>query len=144
MSEQWFKERGWKHTGAFAEWVRKWDIGPSMNDRYRKPEGKWPKNYSGFDGEVGEGWVPILDRLANDLVMLGWDRQCDQIKEKFGGLRFYIGEGNDAMWRRIDQATNESEQTCENCGAPGHKRGRESQRYWIKTFCDDCDKTVSR
>lgn len=142
--EQWFRDRGWRHTGAFRAWVLKHNVGPSMNDRYRRQPDQIPANYSGFDGEVGEGWVPILDRLATDLAALGWDQQCDQIKEKFGTLRFYIPSGNQKLLERIAQAEDETAETCENCGAPGKIRGKDSGRYWVKTFCDDCDRTVSR
>jgi hypothetical protein len=73
-----------RDTGAFQAWVERWRIGPGMND----PPGS--ERYSGVDGTVGEGWINILDRLAEDLVAMGWDRRLDQVKEKFGRLRFYV------------------------------------------------------
>lgn len=113
----------------FLAWVDKWKIGRGMNDK------RGTKRYSGFDGYVGPGWLPILDRLADDLVKMGWDRELHQVKEKFGTLRFYIGHGTDAMFARIDQAEQESARTCEGCGAPGTARGG----GWVKTLCDACD-----
>ncbi len=144
----------------FAEWVRKWRIGPGMNDNERTrgflqelstTDGKFLKRfnegsgqslglmderlYSGFDGTVGDGWLPILDRLAGDLVLMGWDRDLHQVKEKFGTLRFYIGAGTEEMEARIDQAEDESARTCERCGEPGELR----RGGWQKTLCDRCD-----
>lgn len=136
----------WKNTGAFEAWVQKWQIGPGMNDnnpgvrdfvKEAAPEtlkAMEKKLYSGFDGTVGEGWVPILDRLAADLVALGWDRDLHQVKEKYGGLRFYVGASTPEMDARIDQAEKECWQTCENCGAPGQAAGP----GWILTLCDAC------
>lgn len=76
---------------------------------------------------VGNGWMPLVERLIADLIALGWDRDCHQIKEKFGGLRFYTGQLSEACTRRILAAEEESERTCEVCGAPGRMtevRGR--------------------
>jgi hypothetical protein len=94
--------------------------------------------YSGFDGSVGPGWIPLLDRLAADLVALGWDRRLLQVKEKYGGLCFYSAGGTSEMEARISQAEQESEQICESCGAPG--RARSDASGWIRTRCDDCDR----
>lgn len=126
------------------DWVTKWNIGPGMNDRWRgpgKPPDNYtpPKNYTGNDGMVGPGWVPILDELAEKLVALGWDRQVDQIKEKFGTLRFYTGVLTPEMDKLITEAETKSGETCEFCGngAAGPKRFRGG--YWLKTACDDCE-----
>jgi hypothetical protein len=132
-----------EHKNAFNAWVLKWNIGPGMNDHWRadnrarlEAAGRVePKNYSGNDGIVGLGWLPILDKLAEDLIALGWDRSVAQIKEKFGGLRFYIDDGTDAMYARIKQAEKECDETCEYCGQPGKARGG----GWIKTLCATCD-----
>ena len=111
---------------TFYEWVDKWKIGPGMNDRTGL--------YSGNDGAVGEGWVPILDRLAEDLVNMGWDRHLGQVKEKFGTLRFYIGQSTEEMLDRIDRASAETAITCEECGSPGKMRSG----GWIVVRCDNC------
>lgn len=84
---------------------------------------------------VDPGWSDILSRLVQDLESLGWNGHIAQVKEKFGGLRFYTGdviskEIND----RIYEAESESYDTCEFCGKPGKYRAR----AWIKTLCDEC------
>jgi len=42
-----------------------------------------------------------------------------QVKEKFGGLRFYIDGGTDEHYNYIRFAESMSYKTCEVCGAPG-------------------------
>lgn len=83
----------------------------------------------------GSGWYGIIKRLIEDLIELGWDKQICQIKEKFGGLRFYINSGNDAIWQRIALAEEESYNTCETCGTT-EQIGR--TRGWITTLCKPC------
>lgn len=83
---------------------------------------------------VPEGWHNLVNTLIDDLLALGWDGQVFQAKEKFGGLRFYIGSGNEAIWARISQAEKESYKTCEVCGEPGEER---NPFGWVKTLCDE-------
>ncbi len=84
---------------------------------------------------IGEGWLQIIHDLVRDLIKLGWDRDIHQIKEKFGGLRFYIGTGTDAMHDRISVAEAESFKTCEGCGTTENV---ESKGDWITTQCAPC------
>jgi hypothetical protein len=84
----------------------------------------------------GKGWWPVIREALEAIALLDPDCKVDQIKEKFGGLRFYYagGTGNDA---RIDELIAQAErvaaQTCELCGAPGRARGT----GWIRTVCDE-------
>jgi hypothetical protein len=55
-----------------------------------------------------------------------------QVKEKFGGLRFYVQAATDKHYQYISFAESMSYRTCEQCGAPG-------KRYtdgWHQTLCD--------
>lgn len=83
---------------------------------------------------VGPGWYGIIKRLIEDLIKLGWDKQICQVKEKFGGLRFYINTGSDQIHTRIREAEDESYLTCEKCGEPGEHR---TDRGWWTTLCDE-------
>ena len=85
---------------------------------------------------VGPGWHDILRRLISDLFELGWDGYVGQVKEKFGGLCFYVGSASDAVYARIHNAENESLRTCERCGAPG----KACDNGWVKTLCDEHSK----
>jgi hypothetical protein len=82
---------------------------------------------------VGPGWSSIVSDLIHDLKKMGWDGELHQIKEKYGGLRFYIGGGSDAIFKRIDDAERDSLKTCEECGAVGEPR---TENFWVATRCE--------
>src|SRR5665213_2711813 len=94
-----------------------------------------PASLIDLQNKVGPGWADIIERLVADLVALGWDGEVCQVKEKFGGLRFYINAQTDEMWERAILACEESVQICEECGAPGILR---KQKAWWKTLCTRC------
>lgn len=83
---------------------------------------------------VGPGWRGIIDRLHADLYALGWNGVAVQIKEKFGGLRYYIDKGTPEIYDRIAQAEAESLKTCEVTGKPGEVRYDLS---WVRCLCDE-------
>ena len=56
-----------------------------------------------------------------------------QVKEKFGTLRFYCHD-TDAIAKYIRLAERLSSVTCEDCGKPG----KANQSGWIRTLCDEC------
>lgn len=82
---------------------------------------------------VSDGWLGIIKRLIEDLIELGWDKEICQVKEKFGGLRFYINTGSEEIWQRIQLAESASYITCEKCGELGQVRGD----GWITTLCEE-------
>jgi hypothetical protein len=88
---------------------------------------------SGFFG-VNQGWFPIIKSLIEDLIKLGWDKKTCQVKEKFGGLRFYINSGSAEIHERILQAETESYETCVVCGKHGELR---KDIGWYFTLCDE-------
>lgn len=93
--------------------------------------------------ECGDGWFNLIDALSQKLEWLnrtGAVRvEAVQVKEKFGGLRFYsvIKDASDDFPSEMicdlsDHAENYSYQVCEECG----ERGREREGGWIRTLCD--------
>ena len=104
--------------------------------------------------EHGDGWFDIIDKLSEKIenvnnLNLGFIIVADQVKEKFGTLRFYYhaeATGDDLteeQLRRntllaelvdnaIDIAEFKTEHTCEVCGERGKLRGY----GWIKCLCD--------
>ena len=62
-----------------------------------------------------------------------------QVKEKMGGLRFYVEGSNDEIEAAIDSACELSVLTCEVCGNPGCLE--EDAIGWWKTLCASCRKT---
>jgi hypothetical protein len=91
-----------------------------------------PIKDSGFFS-VGVGWYPLIKDLITDLIELGWDKQTCQVKEKFGGLRFYINAASDDVNKRIRIAEDLSYKTCETCGEKGELK---TKMGWYTTLCD--------
>lgn len=94
--------------------------------------------------DVGEGWTPLLIKTFSKIKDSYEREDLDfttfipmQVKEKFGGLRIYVGDVPDILYDEvneiIDQAEDESYIICERCGKPG-------QLYtdgWWKTLCKE-------
>lgn len=90
--------------------------------------------------DAGAGWRPLLWDLCVALEahakvqVANGNRpvQVVQIKQKLGGLRFYVHGGDDLTRAFIDAAEEIAERTCEVCGDPA-----EAKRIngWISVFC---------
>jgi hypothetical protein len=101
--------------------------------------------------EIQPGWNKIihvlLGRLEDHLaanpekfIDCEFPFRIDQIKEKFGTLRFYVnGEVDETMWDCINYAEDQSANVCEVCAKRGvvhvSKVG-----FWLKTLCSECAK----
>jgi hypothetical protein len=59
----------------------------------------------------------------------------DQVKEKFGTLRFYYHGGDDYIRGLVSMAESMSGVTCEGCGNLGERR----RGGWIHTYCESCE-----
>lgn len=112
-----------------------------------------------FGFEHGDGWFKLIDELSKKLEILNNEPACPyyiiavQVKEKFGGLRFYTHlerkDGRpefdtltdeekeserlwgDIVWDLADKAESRSEWTCEECG----DRGETYTDGWHRTLC---------
>jgi len=78
---------------------------------------------------VGPGWASLIDEIYD---ILPEDVCVTQVKEKFGGLRFYVGSASSEIFDFIDKIEAKSLTICEQCGEPGEAR----RGGWIKTLCD--------
>lgn len=96
---------------------------------------------------VGDGWFNILDKLCGNIQShIDWKERQDpgscpqvileQVKEKFGTLRFYYQGGDDYINGLVSMAESMTEVTCEECGASGKRHGG----GWIRTLCDTHNK----
>jgi len=94
----------------------------------------------------GDGWYELIDELSAaleaEIVKLkesGIPTEqlpvAAQVKEKFGGLRCYVDNATEEMYKLIEAAEEKSFTICEYCGAPGKVR----PGGWIRTLCDACD-----
>lgn len=82
-------------------------------------------------GSVGKGWDKIVQPLIDEAKKQ--NIEITQIKEKFGGLRFYVAQAPESFHDLIELATKESLNTCEECGAPGRSL---VVNNWVRTICD--------
>jgi hypothetical protein len=112
-----------------------------MNDAFDDKHFEYLKGaYMG----VGPGWFTLLHNLCLSIDgHLKWKNrdaehklvvEVSQIKEKFGGLRFYTGPIDDTIDGMISFAEVMSIHTCEQCGSPGKRR---NDIGWIQTLCDE-------
>ena len=113
--------------------------------------------------ECGDGWFDLLDQLMGNIQhhidwkekqrnwAIEWNKEnpnepreipdlvsqvtLDQVKEKFGTLRFYYSGGDDRIDGMVTLAEGMSGVICEGCGNPGKRRGG----GWIHTYCEPCE-----
>jgi hypothetical protein len=114
---------------------------------------RWPAWFRDKDDErlsgmslgfcCGDGWYDIIyqlcERLEPMVAALGEmasSFQVVQVKEKFGGLRFYADGSTDEIEAAINLAGELSVMTCEACGNPGSRE--EDASGWWKTLCATC------
>lgn len=101
--------------------------------------------------ECDDGWYTLLDVLCRQIQHhQQWNMAKDlhpvvleQVKEKYGTLRFYYRGGDDVVSGLVQMAEAWSAKVCERCGNLGRVRGGS----WLKTLCEqhaqelgyDCD-----
>lgn len=118
---------------------------------------KYPKIFQQYEGNPGmvnwyglpKGWLPIIDILCGSIQRYvdGVTRYtkdgpkkppqptCTQMKEKFGGLRFYTNDSDDYVEGMIMMAEHMCDNTCQECGSNedlGITKG------WISVVCRKC------
>jgi hypothetical protein len=83
-----------------------------------------------------DGWFDLIDTLCaglQDVTKHGGPQVvATDVKEKYGGLRFYHAGVNDEQDGMIQLAEALSERICEVCGSRGRRRGN----GWVTTRCD--------
>ena len=99
--------------------------------------------------ECDDGWFDLVSVLCHNIQShVDWKSSTlsseelaslqpviDQVKEKFGGLRFYVTGGDETIEGMIRMAESMSYKLCERCGNKGNLRSGD----WIRTSCDSCD-----
>jgi len=114
------------------------------NDEFlTKMKGRCPNLYKRLPYiECNEGWFNLIERLSilieNELTdmepSIAEGIYVIQIKEKFGGLRFYISEYTPFFEGAIGLAEALSFNICEICGNSNAMTRRVNG--WYKTECD--------
>ena len=101
-------------------------------------------DYTELDS-MPEGWRiafgdQMVEELNQELVKGGFvnDYRITQIKEKYGGLRWYDNGNTKEGYNIINKYESLSQRTCICCGKPA--------KYitfgWISPFCEDCIKDI--
>ena len=96
--------------------------------------GKLPDSFRLFGIECDEGWLELIDQLIHELSDGGWPREINQIKEKFGGLRFYADGLPENGHEIIARYQKRSYEMCDIYGSTD-KVSLCGQR-WLETLCD--------
>jgi hypothetical protein len=121
---------------------------------------KYQRLYNNLYFDVHDGWHDILNELSPVVERefkkiqeeTGDVPEVLQIKEKFGGLRYYVSHSSDELDGAIRDAEHRSFRTCEFCGEPG-QIGRLGARRsdpnpkkwgWAKTMCEKCEDEQAR
>ena len=100
------------------------------------------KNYGGF--EIRSGWLTLVEILCESIENHRLYKQkygddvfepvvVEQIKEKFGTLRFYYSGGDEYINGLVAMAEAISGKTCDVCGGPGRLTGKN----WLATRCKE-------
>jgi hypothetical protein len=112
---------------------------------------KYPKIFANRFGDMkttcmcwgfscDDGWYNIINSLCSHLQ---WNTDnnkhpqivATQVKEKFGGLCFYVESSTEAQHAVISFVESLSHSICEKCGS-AENVGR--TKGWMKTICKEC------
>ena len=98
--------------------------------------------------ECGDGWFDLIDQLMGSIQNhIDWQNQkeevvqqvtVDQVKEKFGTLRFYYTGGDDYISGMVSLAESMSGIICEGCGSKARTNWPEPGG-WVRTICESCE-----
>lgn len=95
-----------------------------------------------FGFECGNGWFDLIDTLCETIKELDVETTAVQVKEKYGGLRFYHDglkadeeRRQERAFGTIQMAQNMSFNICESCGNSAELH---QQSGWYQVRCEDC------
>jgi len=110
---------------------------PDMSEFPKEYPKLFENVYCGYS--CGAGWYPLLHTLCKLLQSYAENKSLNiriaQIKEKFGGLRFYYDGADDYAEGLVRMAEAMSWHICEDCGTT---ESVETKGGWIKTLCESC------
>jgi len=125
----------------------------SLNDlieKYPKIFKLMEEGYYRISSDIPSIWVPIIDilcksiqsRIDNVTIYDVEDKhhhppqlECEQIKEKYGELRFDARGGDDQMEGMIEMAVDMCWDICTECGT--HENLGTTQ-VWVERLCKTC------
>jgi len=92
----------------------------------------FPANICNYD--YPKGWNKLIEDLIKDLDELDPNYTISQIKEKFGGLRFYVHDATTDHYMLINKAEGKSLFICQVCGKEGRTQNKNG---WLMTVCNE-------
>jgi hypothetical protein len=81
----------------------------------------------------GKRLKEIINEKPRNITEIVQQVTVNQVKEKFGTLRFYYSGGDDYIDGLVAMAESMSAATCEECGSPGRVR----PGGWLRCQCDN-------
>jgi hypothetical protein len=109
-----------------------------LTSEYRGAQSRYESIKDKVDLPRWEGSKDIITQEKIDEAKVRMDEEAakvpvaSQVKEKFGGLRFYVQAATDKHYQYISFAESMSYRTCESCGNPG----KTYTDGWHTTLCD--------
>ena len=128
---------------------------------WKDKQRKWAIDYNAMAAQAKEGNFDLFEDSMKDTISTEYKEKrlaeiiasdfrevpdaipqvtLDQVKEKFGTLRFYYTGGDDYISGMVSLAESLTAVTCESCGNPGERRGG----GWVHTYCDPCEEKRER
>ena len=109
-----------------------------LTSDYRQAQSRYDFIKDKVDQPQWEGSKKIITQEQIDEAKAKLDEEtlkvpvAVQVKEKFGGLRFYVQAATKEHYNYISFAESMSYRTCESCGA----EGKTYTDGWHRTLCD--------
>lgn len=92
------------------------------------------------------GWANLIDEINEYILEFDPNYEIRQIKEKFGGLRYYFSFSSNmkeiSMAEISDKVltlADKSYTICEKCSSTENVENT-ADNYWLKTLCNKCRK----
>ena len=123
---------------------------------WKEKQRKWAIDYNEMAAQCKAGNFDLFEESMKDITNSEYKEQrlaeivagdfreipesippvtLDQVKEKFGTLRFYYSGGDDYISGMVSLAESLTGVTCESCGNVGERRGG----GWVHTYCTPCE-----
>jgi len=123
---------------------------------WKEKQRKWAMDYNEMAAQAKAGNFDLFEKSMESIVDQAYKEKrlaeivagdfrevpksipqvtLDQVKEKFGTLRFYYSGGDDYISGMVSLAESMTAVTCESCGNPGERRGG----GWVHTYCTPCE-----
>lgn len=93
--------------------------------------GRW----IGISCDCEDGWYPLIREMCREITTAfetagaSVDLVVEQVKQKYGELRFYFQSNNPMLQTIVDKYEDRSGEVCEVCGRP--------DLFWIQTLCEE-------